>query len=441
MPRPFALLCLVCLLVSPSCIGCSKRSAKPHQASKVAPSEPKRAATSVGAPRVPPNATLSDDDAGASDPDAGRPTTLDVSNSSDVAASLVTPSWHRPGYTPPAIIDFHGHLGLAGAERIKRVMRQNGVELIINLSGGSGRRKGIGWQYGMALAQALDGRVINFANVDWSGCCGATWADREVARLRFAVTKLGYKGLKISKGLGLGVTDEADKLVAVEDVRLDPLWHEAARHHLPVTIHVADPKAFWEPLNPKNERWTELRAHPAWSYHGEDVPSWGALLDAAERMYKRNHKTTFVAVHFGNAGEDPDRVDKMLRTLPNVHIDIAARVGEFGRHAPEKMRKFFIKHQDRIVFGTDIGISDGYLMLGSNGEVEPTDDDVQPFYNAHFRYLEGKERQIAHPSPIQGEWKVDAIALPAPVLQKVYRDNALKLLAKVKPTPTVTGSK
>ncbi len=357
-------------------------------------------------------------------------------------ATVTSAPWHRPGYKPPIIVDFHGHLSITGVKRIARHMDANAVGMIINLSGGSGRNGGVGWKYALALANALPGKIVNFANVDWRGCCGKEWSKREVARLRFAVTRLGYKGLKISKALGLGATDEAGKLVAVDDPRLGPLWQEAARWKLPVAIHVADPKAFWQPLDKKNERWDELSVHPSWSYHGEEVPSWTELLDAAERMYAANPKTTFVAVHFGNAGEDPDRVGRMLKRLPNVNIDIAARVGEFGRHDPAKMRQFFIDHQDRIVFGTDIGIADDYLMLGSNGAEMPTDADVRPFFDAHFRYLEGKSRQIDHPSPIQGRWKVDAINLPAAVLDKVYRGNALKLLGRVveaKPAPTPVG--
>jgi predicted TIM-barrel fold metal-dependent hydrolase len=123
----------------------------------------------------------------------------------------------------------------------------------------------------------------------------------------------------------------------------------------------------------------------------------------------------------------------MLETCPNVWIDISARVGEFGRHRSERVRGFFVKHQDRILFGSDIAVSDDYLMLGSNGAEVPQMPAVRPFYEAHFRYLEGKARQIAHPSPIQGGWKVDSIGLPEKVLDKVYRLNAVRLLARSLP--------
>lgn len=336
--------------------------------------------------------------------------------------------WHRPGRTQSAIIDFHGHLSLFGVDRIESVLDGIGIELMVNLSGGSGRNNDQARFLSRMLAERLDGRVIHFSNVAWEGCCDPAWAAREVESLRRARDDYGFRGLKIPKALGLSVTDASGALVAVDDPRLDPLWQAAGQLGMPVAIHIADPKAFWQPPTAANERFEELQAHPGWSWHGQPVPAWQALLDAGARMMARHPSTTFVAVHFGNAAEDIDQVDRLLTSLPHVWIDIAARVGEFGRHPPAKVREFFVQHQDRIVFGTDIGIADDHLMLGSNGAVEPTMADVLPFYDAHFRYLEGSAAQIDHPSPIQGRWKVDAIGLPDAVLDKVYRGNARRLL-------------
>ena len=340
------------------------------------------------------------------------------------------PPWSRPGYVRPKVIDFHGHLSIYGVDPIATILDDNGIDQIVNLSGGSGRDGGRSWILSRVLSERFGGRILNAMNVDWRGFGQEGWAAREVANLRRAVRTQGFVALKISKALGLGVKAPDGKLVVPVDPRIEPLWAEAARLGVPVCIHVADPKAFWTKPDATNERYAELSAHPSWTYFGKaGVASWSALLDASERLFQQNPKTTFVAVHFGNAAEELDRVDRMLTRLPNVWIDVSARVGEFGRHAPEKVRAFFVRHQDRVLFGTDIGISDSYLMLGSNGEQQPTMADVRPFYEAHFRYFEGSQRQIAHPSPIQGAWKVDAIALPDGVLNKLYRDNAVRLLA------------
>jgi predicted TIM-barrel fold metal-dependent hydrolase len=92
------------------------------------------------------------------------------------------------------------------------------------------------------------------------------------------------------------------------------------------------------------------------------------------------------------------------------------------------MRAFFVKYQDRVLFGTDLGVSPRHLMLGSSGDDRPTTDDARRFYGHHFRYFETSDRQMEHPTPIQGDWKIDAIGLAPEVLGKLYRTNAMKLL-------------
>jgi predicted TIM-barrel fold metal-dependent hydrolase len=361
--------------------------------------------------------------AAASERDAAATATAPVGGDNAALPAL----WHRPGYVRPALVDVHGHLSIYGVDRIETILEQANIAAIVNLSGGSGRGDGKQWLLSRVLSERLGGRIINFANIEWQGCCGEAWRAREVARMRDAAQRYGFAGLKISKALGLGVRDERGELVAVDDPRLDAVFATAGALGWPVAIHIADPKAFWQPPTPDNERYAELSVHPSWSWHDRGVPAWSALLDAGERRFARHPETTFIAVHFGNAAEEPDRVAAMLGRLPNVHIDISARIGEIGRHDPEKVRALITRFADRVLFGTDIGVSDDYLMLGSNGAVEPTMADVLPFYEAHFRYLEGDGRQIAHPSPIQGAWKVDAIALPDEVLDKVYAGNARRL--------------
>ncbi len=143
--------------------------------------------------------------------------------------------------------------------------------------------------------------------------------------------------------------------------------------------------------------------HPGWSYADGSVPPRLQLLAERDRMVAKHPKTTFICVHFGSNSEDLAYVDKLLDTYPNVVIDTAARLGEIGRHPPaETVRAFFIKHRKRILFGTDLGLSAQGIMLGSTGADEPTMADVKPFYDAHWRFFEGKERGIPHPDADSG---------------------------------------
>jgi predicted TIM-barrel fold metal-dependent hydrolase len=341
------------------------------------------------------------------------------------AASSVAVTLPKRSHVPR--IDVHTHLSPFALDRTLAMMNTWGIDHMVNLSGGAAGSQAFALQ--LDAARRSGGRISVFCNLDWRLARVAGYGPRMAASLD-AARGLGAVGLKIPKGLGLGYTGPDGKLVKVDERELDVVWDRAGALGLPVAIHIGDPKAFWLPPNEQNERFDELRAHPEWSNYNQPIPSWQELYDGFERLVARHPKTTFIGVHFGNDPEDPDRVAKMLDKYPNLMIDTAARVPEIGRQPPEKMRAFFEKYQDRVLFGTDLGIGSEPedLMLGSTGSTPPTDADVQRFFEMTWRYFETNDRQFDHPTPIQGRWKIDGVGLPRPVLEKIYWRNAAKLL-------------
>jgi len=349
----------------------------------------------------------------------------------DIPAAQAAP----PAATAPARhlprIDVHTHIMPDGIVRAVRLMDEWGIDGAVNLSGMYPGPPRNALETQLAAAAQSHGRIAVFANADFrlvrtTRNYGQAMAD-QLAESR----RLGAIGLKIPKGLGLGYpTPDGKHLLAVDDKGLDPLFEKAGALDMPVAIHIGDPKAFWKPATPDNERWDELRAHPEWSFFRESVPSWQQLYDAFERRVARHPRTKFIAVHFGNDPEDPDNVSRMLDRYPNFYIDTAARIPEMGRHDPVKMRRFFEKYQDRILFGTDTGIggSQEEMMYGSNGELPPTRADEVRFFTATWRYFETADKQFESPTPIQGRWKIDGIGLPESILRKVYYENAVRLL-------------
>jgi len=277
------------------------------------------------------------------------------------------------------------------------------------------------------IKKRLGDRFEFFANLAWMGVNSPDWGMREAERLKREV-KMGAKGLKIFKALGLTVRDAEGKLLHVNDRRLDPVFKAAAGLNAIVAMHTGDPKAFFEPVTPANERYDELSAAPDWSFYGKDYPSRQQLLTERNEVLARHPDTTFLLIHLGNNPEDLDYAAEVLEKYPNVYMDTSARVPEIGRHPPEKVREFFIRFQDRILFGTDFGVSPHGMHLGSLSKKPPTFQDAVNFYKAHFRYFETGEKQIEHPTPIQGNWKIDSADLPDEVLKKFYYDNARKLI-------------
>ena len=331
----------------------------------------------------------------------------------------------RPRYP---VIDAHNHLGSAFAgDWLRRppveliaTLDASGVEMIVDLDGGQGDALSAEierWQ------TAWPDRVAVFAGLDYDGWLSDPgFGETEAKRLRDAARR-GARGLKVWKQLGLRARDPDGRLVSVDDLRLDPLWSTAAELDLPVVIHIADPVAFFEPLDATNERWEELHAHPDWHFwpplsgsrpDAPGFPRFDELLAAFGRLVGRHPATTFIGAHVGCAAEDLALVGGLLESNANLFVDIAARLGELGRQ-PYTTRAFFLRHAERILFGLDMA----------------PDPDL---YAIHYQFLETFDESFdygSEPVPSQGRWQIHGIGLPDDVLRKVYRDNARRVLRLV----------
>ena len=344
-------------------------------------------------------------------------------------------------------IDLHQHVEYT-EERLARnirIMDAVGLGIGVNLSGGTTTSKNgarSDFEKNKELADRLyPGRFLHYMNLDYSGWNQPDFSERAVRQIEEG-HRLGAAGLKEYKRLGLYLRDGEGTLIKVDDPKLDGVWKRCGELGMPVSIHVADPRAFWLPYNDQNERWKELKDHRSWWFGDPNIyPPREELLEALNRVIERHPKTTFVCVHFANNAEDLDWVEKSLDRYPNMNADLAARIPEIGRHDPEKVRRLFIKHQDRIFFATDFQVY-ARLILGSSGnEPPPTDEDAKIFYQKEYRWLETNDRNFPHMTPIQGDWTISGIGLPADVLRKIYFDNAAKLLKRSMPLPRMRAAR
>ncbi len=411
-------------------VGCSRGSDAPNGAEPSG--QTPASATVVGAATTPASANSGGDghdhgSGGSPLPPEGSGPAVPPTTPEFVADAPLPPIEARPA---GRIIDAHTHLsGWEIWPEVQSVMDENNLDFVFNLSGGSPRG---GQTLAMMLAEDSGGRVVNLMNVDWEGIDEVAFGDVLAAELELLVTQYGYVGLKISKALGLYARDGRGDLIAVDDPRLFPLWRKAGELGVPVFIHTSDPLAFWDPITPQNERYAELNAHPSWSFAGPEFPPRQTLLDQRNHIVSLFTETTFVGVHFGNNPEDLSYVDRVLSLYPNFYVDLSARIPEIGRHDPDEVRELFVRHQDRILFATDMAVvkrrGQVSYTLGSSGETPATRADVAPFFAACRQFLETNDAGIAHPTPIQGDWTIDAIGLPQDVLDKVYYLNAYRLV-------------
>ncbi|MEN0110980.1 MAG: amidohydrolase family protein [Planctomycetota bacterium] len=310
------------------------------------------------------------------------------------------------------------------------VMDDHNVALCVSLDGGLGDALDEHLAY---LAPHAE-RFLVFANVDWrGGGVGepesmedwATWDchrpgfGRRIARQLREAKANGAVGLKVFKRLGLFYRNPDGSLVAIDDPRWDPIWDACGELGLPVIIHSADPVAFFEPIDARNERWEELNRHPDWSFHGGDAfgrpwPSHDALLAARNRVIERHPETTFIGAHIANHPEDLRTVSEWLDRHPNLVVETSSRIAELGRQ-PRAARRFLLRYQDRVMFGTDGPRPPGRLL--PNWRFFQTADE-------HFAYAE-------NPFPPQGLWRIDGVDLPDAVLRKLYQQNAVRIIPGV----------
>jgi len=314
--------------------------------------------------------------------------------------------------------DAHNHLGedFGGGwdqkplSQLLDLLDQAGIVRYVDLDGGWGEH--LLNAHLEHFKQPAPERFLIFGGVDWSQWQekGNSFPEWAAGRLRVQKER-GAEGLKIWKGLGLYVRDHRDQLVDVDDPRLDPIWETAGELRLPIIIHVADPVAFFDPIDETNERWEELSRHPDWAFTSPPFPPFLHIIYGLADLVERHPQTTFIGAHVGCYAENLAWVERLLELCPNFFVDISARIGELGRQ-PYTARRFFLQYADRILFGSDMGPNlEAYRIIYRFLE---TDDEYFNYYPA--------------PIPIQGRWHVHGLYLPDEVLEKVYFRNAERIL-------------
>ena len=186
------------------------------------------------------------------------------------------------------------------------------------------------------------------------------------------------------------------------------MWQEAGRLGLPVFIHTADPQEFFrDSIDYHNERWLELALFPNRRWPPSQNPSFEQLMTERDNMFRRNPKTTFVAAHMGWHANDLGRLGRMLDQMPNVHAELGAVLYDVARQ-PRAARDFFVKYQDRILFGKDSFQPDEYPYYW---RVFETSDDYFDYYRDYHAF-----------------WKLYGLSLPDDVLRKLYSENARRII-------------
>jgi len=304
-------------------------------------------------------------------------------------------------------IDVHNHqwnMPEQDLHALADAMDELNMAVMVNLSGRNGKQ----------LKAAADNirrqepnRFILFANINFDGIGEPGWTERTVAQLEKDVEN-GANGLKIFKNLGLTVTDTGGKRVPVDDPRLAPIWQKAGELGIPVLIHTGEPAVFWAPIDKYNERWLEMKNFPR-RHRGDTTryPSWQTVMNEQWNIFRNHPETKFINAHMGWLANDLSRLGELMDEFPNMYTEIGAILAELGRQ-PRHARKWFIKYQDRVMFGKDTWRPEEYYV--------------------YFRVLETSDEYFDYYRKRHAFWKMYGMNLPDEVLKKLYYKNALSVI-------------
>jgi predicted TIM-barrel fold metal-dependent hydrolase len=323
-------------------------------------------------------------------------------------------------------VDFHLHGNAlktaADYKKMVATMDQTGIAVICNMDGGFGAA----FDQNVKVGDAYKDRVLQFARVNWQGINEPGWSEKASAELDRCFRN-GAQGLKIAKELGLTFKNRDGSYIQADDPRLDAIWETCARHNKPVMIHLSDSYGRFLPIGPENERYEAglWRSNTDGNYYMTGHPTPDVIERARENMHRKHPNTRFVNAHMAMLYYDMDKVAAFLDKYPNADVELSATVQDLGR-APRMIREFFLKYQDRILFG-----SDGNPNRG-----------IEEFWVPHWRFLETFDEHFDHPAqlrsatgaPLHGRWRISGIGLPDDVLRKVYYANALKYLPAARAT-------
>lgn len=323
-------------------------------------------------------------------------------------STLVVPAHPVPRARYP-VIDIHGHppalLSDAVIDQVGAAMDSLNLRVMVNANGSSGDR--LTGQLAAIEASRYRDRFVVFTTLDLRGVGPGSGA-RIAAQLE-ADVKAGAAGVgEIGKGFGLRARKTDGSRLHLDDPELDPVWETAARLKIPVFIHVGDPQEFFQPIDYQNERWLELALYPDRRYQDRSrFPSFEELMAERDRLFARHPRTIWVLAHLGWHANDLGRLGRMLDSFPNLYSEVGAVLYDLGRQ-PRSARAFLIKYQDRILFGKDAFQPDEY-----------------PYY---WRVFETEDEYFDYYRDYHAFWKMYGLGLPDSVLQKLYYQNALKLI-------------
>jgi hypothetical protein len=263
------------------------------------------------------------------------------------------------------------------------------------------------------------------ATFSMEGWSSPGWADHVSARLRSQAAD-GAVAVKIWKNVGLAERDKSGKLIMLDDPGFDPVVRTVDELNIALIDHQGEPRNCWLPMDQMstdNDR-RYFAHHPQYyMYMHPEMPSYETLMVARDRFVARHRELNFVGAHMASLEWSVDQLAAFLNDYPNTHVDLAARMSQVQAQSaadPLKVRDFFIRYADRLLYGTDI-------TAAPNGQPDSVARGAHAFWLSDWTYLATSQTQYIKALHRQ----VKGLNLPKDVIDKIYWGNAHHVFRKL----------
>ncbi len=329
----------------------------------------------------------------------------------DPPSTLVVPE-HHIGHAKFPFVDVHSHHWRMAEQDLDLLIRQMdtmNMQVVVNLSGRGGER--LKAMMDNIKKHGYEDRIILFTNIELRSIDAPDWTIETLKQIDYDY-KQGARGLKIYKSQGMTNRDSSGNRIRIDDPRIDAIWERCGELGMPILIHSADPKPFWQPHDENNERWLELKLRPRRKRSNDNPASWETIIGEQHNIIKKHPNTNFIAAHMGWYPNDLKKLGELLDEMPNMYVEIGAVIAELGRQ-PRMANRFFEQYQDRVLFGKD--------------SYKPKE------YPTYFRVLESDDEYFPYYKRYHAFWKMYGLDLPDDILKKLYYENAMKLIKGIDP--------
>lgn len=267
------------------------------------------------------------------------------------------------------------------------------------------------------LAQAYPQRFAWCTSFDLPRVDDPGYVDQVIAGLD-ADFAAGALACKVWKNIGMEVKRPTGEFIMPDDPLFDPIYAHIAARGKTLLTHIAEPLACWQPLNDRNPHYNYYSRHPEWHMYGRtDFPSHEQLMAARDRVLVKHPQLRMVGAHLASLEYEVDVLAARLDRYPNLAVDISARLVDLAIQDSAQVRDFFLRYQDRILFGTDVVMQTAPSSV-PEAEQTPFLTYLRNTYELHAAYLAGDQ-----PLQVRG-WATVGLKLPSTVLDKLYRTNA-----------------